>query len=187
MTNILEKDVAEVLIDQESLAKRVEEMGAEISADYEDIELMLVAVLKGSVVFLSDLMRHITVPHVIDFMATSSYGRVTESTGVVKILKDLDMPVTGKHVLIVEDIIDTGITLSYLMRMLRERNPASLRVATLLDKRERRKVPVVVDYVGFEIPNKFVVGYGLDFGEIYRNLPYVGVLKPEIYASGMLE
>jgi len=183
--NILEKDVAEILIDQESIAKRVEEMGAQISADYEGTELMLVAVLKGSVVFLSDLMRHITIPHTIDFMATSSYGHVTESTGVVKILKDLDMPVTGKHVLIVEDIIDTGNTLAYLLRILQERNPKSIRVATLLDKKERRTVPVVVDYVGFEIPNKFVVGYGLDFGEIYRNLPYIGVLKPEIYASGL--
>ncbi len=179
----LEGDVAEILIPEDVLAKRVAELGAEISADYEDLEITLIAVLKGSVIFLSDLMRHLTVPHRIDFMATSSYGDVTESTGVVKILKDLDSPIMGKHVLIVEDIIDTGHTLSYLLEILEHRQPASLRIVTLLDKRERREVPVFVDYVGFEVPNKFVIGYGLDFNELYRNLPYIGVLKPEIYAS----
>ncbi len=185
--NPLENDIDEILIPRDVLMKRVEELGAEISADYEGMEITLIAVLKGSVIFLSDLMRHLTVPHKIDFMATSSYGAVTESTGVVKILKDLDAPIVGKHVLIVEDIIDTGHTLSYLLEILENRHPASLRIVTLLDKKERREVPVFVDYVGFEVPNRFVIGYGLDFNELYRNLPYIGVLKPEIYASAVPE
>ncbi len=170
-------DLLEPLITEEQLQRRVAELGAEISRDYEGRDLLLVAVLKGSVVFLADLMRHITTPHSIDFMATSSYGAATESSGIVRILKDLDMPITGRNVLIVEDIVDTGHTLAYLRRLLLEREPASLRVVTLLDKRERREVDVPLDYVGFVVPNAFVVGYGLDYAELYRNLPYIAVPK----------
>jgi len=173
--------IAEVLIAPDRLQARIEELGAEISRDYEGKDLLLLAVLKGSVLFLSDLMRHITVPHAIDFMATSSYGTGMESSGVVRILKDLDAPIEGRNVLIVEDIIDTGRTLDYLVRILNARAPRSLRVCTLLDKASRREVPVPVDYTGFEIPDKFVFGYGLDYAERYRNLPYVAVLAPEFY------
>jgi hypoxanthine phosphoribosyltransferase len=176
-------DVAEILISEEQIRQRTRELAQEISRDYEDKDLLLVCVLKGGIVFLVDLMRELTIPHSIDFMATSSYGASTESSGVVRILKDLDKPIEGRNVLIVEDIIDTGHTLDYLTRILQERAPASLRICTLLNKRERREVDIPVDYVGFNIPNKFVIGYGLDFGEIYRNLPFVGVLKPEIYQS----
>ncbi len=179
---MLDDGVAEVLIDAERLQQRVADLGAQISADYAGRDLLLIAVLKGSVLFLADLMRHITVPHSIDFMATSSYEG-TQSSGVVRILKDLDMSIEGRDVLIVEDIIDTGYTLDYLLRILRERNPSSLRVCALLNKRERRRVEIPIDYIGFDIPNKFVIGYGLDFNEIYRNLPYVGVLRPELYAQ----
>jgi hypoxanthine phosphoribosyltransferase len=179
---MLDDDVAEVLIDADRLQQRVADLGAQISADYAGRDLLLIAVLKGSVLFLADLMRHITVPHSIDFMATSSYEG-TQSSGVVRILKDLDMSIEGRDVLIVEDIIDTGYTLDYLLRILRERNPGSLRVCTLLNKRERRRVDIPIDYIGFDIPNKFVIGYGLDFNEIYRNLPYVGVLRPELYTQ----
>jgi len=175
--------LAEILIPSDKLQARVAELGAEISRDYQGRDLLLLAVLKGSVIFLSDLMRHIAVPHVIDFMATSSYGAGTESSGAVRILKDLDAPIEGRNVLIVEDIIDTGRTLDYLMRILRARRPASLRVCTLLNKAARREVEVPVDYVGFDIPNKFVVGYGLDFAELYRNLPYIAVLAPECYGG----
>ena len=170
-------DLLEPLITEAQLQRRVAELGAEISRDYEGRDLLLVAVLKGSVVFLADLIRHITIPHSIDFMATSSYGAATESSGIVRILKDLDMPITGRNVLIVEDIVDTGHTLAYLRRLLLEREPASLRVVTLLDKRERREVDVPLDYVGFVVPNAFVVGYGLDYAELYRNLPYIAVPK----------
>ena len=171
----------EVLIPEDRLQARIRELGAQISWDYEGQDLLLLAVLKGSVVFLSDLMRCIEVPHAIDFMATSSYGSGMESSGVVRILKDLDAPIEGRNVLIVEDIIDTGRTLDYLMRILRARAPASLRICALLDKASRREVLVPVDYVGFEIPDKFVFGYGLDYAEHYRNLPYVAVLAPEFY------
>ncbi len=170
-------DRLEVYITEEALQKRVAELGAQISKDYEGKDLLLVAVLKGSVVFLADLMRQITIPHSIDFMATSSYGAATESSGIVRILKDLDIPIIGRNVLIVEDIVDTGHTLSYLRRLLLEREPASLRVVTLLDKRERREVDVPLDYVGFVVPNAFVVGYGLDYAELYRNLPYIAIPK----------
>ncbi len=170
-------DKLEVYLTKEQIQKRVAELGARISRDYEGQDLHLVAVLKGSVVFLADLMRHITIPHSIDFMATSSYGAATESTGIVRILKDLDMPIIGRNVLIVEDIVDTGYTLDYLRRILLEREPASLRIVCLLDKRERREVEVPIDYIGFEIPNVFVVGYGLDYAELYRNLPYIAIPK----------
>ncbi len=180
---MLLNDVAEILVSEEQIRQRTCELAQEISRDYEGKDLLLVCVLKGGIVFLVDLMRELTIPHSIDFMATSSYGASTESSGVVRILKDLDKPIEGRNVLIVEDIIDTGHTLDYLTRILQERAPASLRICTLLNKRERREVDIPVDYVGFNIPNKFVIGYGLDFGEIYRNLPFVGVLRPEIYQA----
>lgn len=173
--------VAEVLIPSDKLQSRVTELGAEISKDYEGQDLLLLAVLKGSVLFLSDLMRRITVPHAIDFMATSSYGIGMESSGVVRILKDLDAPIEGRNVLIVEDIVDTGRTLDYLVRILQARLPRTLRICALLNKASRREVKVPVDYVGFDIPDKFVFGYGLDYVELYRNLPYVAVLAPEYY------
>lgn len=178
---MLENDIAEILIDEKTLKARIQELGEQISRDYQGKRPVLVGVLKGAFMFMADLTRHISIPHEIDFMATSSYGAATETSGVVRILKDLDTPISGRHVLIVEDIIDTGLTLDYLTKILKARNPASLRICTLLDKRERRRIPIPLDYVGFEIPNKFVVGYGLDFGEIYRNLPFIAVLKPEIY------
>jgi len=173
-------DVGEVLIDQDTLRTRVEELGAEISVDYEGRDLLLVGVLKGAVFFMADLMRGLTIPCEIDFMAISSYGAASDSSGVVLILKDLDIPLDGRHVLVVEDIIDSGLTLSYLMRNLRARKPATLEVVTLLTKPERREIDVPVRYVGFEIPNRFVIGYGLDFAERYRNLPYVAVLHPDL-------
>jgi len=173
--------IEEVLVPPDVLQARIAEMGAAISRDYAGQNLLLLAVLKGSVVFLSDLMRNITLPHTIDFMATSSYGNALESSGAVRILKDLDASIQGLDVLIVEDIIDTGHTLDYLVRMLRARMPRSLEICTLLNKPSRREVPVPVKYVGFDIPDRFVLGYGLDFMEQYRNLPYVAVLAPEHY------
>ena len=171
--------VGEVLIDEPALRQRIEELGEEISADYDGREVLLVGVLKGAVFFMADLMRQLSLPCEIDFMAISSYGEGTDSSGVVRILKDLDSNITDRHVLILEDIIDTGLTLSYLMRNLGAREPASLEVCALLVKHGRRETDVPVKYVGFEIPNRFVVGYGLDFGERYRNLPHVAVLEPE--------
>lgn len=175
--------IEEILIPTDVLQARIAELGAQISRDYEGQDLMLIAVLKGSILFMADLMRHITVPHSIDFMATSSYGAAFESSGVVRILKDLDTSIEDCNVLIVEDIIDTGRTLSYLLRILRARQPRSLEICALLDKRSRREVDVPVKYVGFEIPDKFVLGYGLDFVEKYRNLPYIAVLARKYYAS----
>jgi hypoxanthine phosphoribosyltransferase len=180
---MLMDDVAEILITGEQIAQRTRELAQEISRDYEGQDLLLVCVLKGGIVFLVDLMRELTVPHSVDFMATSSYGASTESSGVVRLLKDLDDPIARRHVLIVEDIIDSGRTLDYLTRILKERGPASLRICTLLNKPERRRVEIPIDYVGFDISNKFVIGYGLDYNEIYRNLPFVGVLKSELYQS----
>ena len=179
----LERGVGEVLIDESSLRTRVIELGAEISMDYTGRDLLLVGVLKGAVFFMADLMRELTVPCEIDFMAISSYGAATDSSGVVRILKDLDINVAGRDVLVVEDIIDSGLTLSYLMRNLRARKPASLEICALLTKPERREIDVPVRYVGFEIPNRFVIGYGLDFAERYRNLPYVAVLHPDLVPS----
>ena len=176
----LEQAVGEVLIDQETLAARVAELGAEVSADYEGRDLLLIGVLKGAVFFMADLMRHLTVPCEVDFMAISSYGAATDSSGVVRILKDLDINIEARNVLVVEDIIDSGLTLSYLVRNLESREPASLEVCALLTKPERREIDVPVRWIGFEIPNKFVIGYGLDFAERYRNLPYVGVLSDEL-------
>jgi hypoxanthine phosphoribosyltransferase len=176
----LEQGVGEVLIDAETLQARIGELGREISADYEGRDLLLVGVLKGAVFFMADLMRELTVSCEIDFMAISSYGAATDSSGVVRILKDLDINVAGRDVLVVEDIIDSGLTLSYLMRNLRARKPASLEICALLTKPERREIDVPVRYVGFEIPNRFVIGYGLDFAERYRNLPYVAVLHADL-------
>ena len=174
-------DVAEILISADELQARIQALGAEISAAYAGKEPLLLSVLKGSIVFMADLMRTLTVPHAIDFMAVSSYGAATQSSGVVRILKDLDEPIEGKDVLIVEDIIDSGHTLEYLRGLLLARNPASLRIVTLLSKPARREVDVPVDWIGFEIPDKFVIGYGLDYNERYRDLPYIGVLKEHIY------
>ena len=169
--------VGEILVQPDDLSRRVRELGSQISADYEGRDLLLVGVLKGAVFFLSDLMRHISVPCEVDFMAVASYGSATDSSGVVRILKDLDAAIEQRHVLIVEDIIDSGLTLQYLLRNLGARDPASIEVCALLTKPERRKVELEPRYVGFEIPNRFVVGYGLDHGERYRNLPYVAVLE----------
>jgi hypoxanthine phosphoribosyltransferase len=176
----LEQGVAEVLIDEATLRARIVELGGEVSSDYAGRDLLLVGVLKGAVFFMADLMRELTVSCEIDFMAISSYGAATDSSGVVRILKDLDINVSGRDVLVVEDIIDSGLTLSYLMRNLRARKPATLEIAALLTKPERREIDVPVRYVGFEIPNRFVIGYGLDFAERYRNLPYVAVLHPDL-------
>jgi hypoxanthine phosphoribosyltransferase len=180
----LESAVGEVLIDTEALSARIAELGAEISADYGGRDLLLIGVLKGAVFFMADLMRRLTIPCEVDFMAISSYGASTDSSGVVRILKDLDINIEGRHVLVVEDIIDSGLTLSYLMRNLESREPATLEICALLTKPDRREIDVPVRYVGFEIPNRFVIGYGLDFGERYRNLPYVAVLSDEALPEG---
>jgi hypoxanthine phosphoribosyltransferase len=168
--------LGEILVEAEALQRRVRELGAEISRDYDGRDLLLICVLKGAVFFLSDLMRQIDVPCELDFMAVASYGSATDSSGVVRILKDLDAPIEGRHVLIVEDIVDSGLTLQYLLRSLRARNPASVEVCALLTKPDRRKVELSPRYVGFEIANRFAIGYGLDHAERYRNLPYVAVL-----------
>ena len=179
----LRDDVASVLISEEEIRTRVADLGRRISEDYEGKELTLVSVLKGSLPFMADLMRAITIPVAIDLMEVSSYGTATESSGLVRILKDLSSSIDGRDVLIVEDIIDTGLTLNYLVRYLRGKNPRSLRICTLVDKPARRLVDIPIDYRGFEIPDQFVIGYGLDYGEYYRNLPFIGVLKPEVYTS----
>jgi hypoxanthine phosphoribosyltransferase len=169
--------VGEILVQRDELEHRVRELADEVSRDYADRDLLLVGVLKGAVFFLSDLMRHLEVDCEVDFMAVSSYGSSTDSSGVVRILKDLDVSIEGRHVLIVEDIVDSGLTLSYLLRTLKARNPASLEVCALLTKPERRKVELPIRYVGFEIPNRFAIGYGLDHAERFRNLPFVAVLE----------
>jgi hypoxanthine phosphoribosyltransferase len=176
---VAESAVGEILVQPDDLEHRVRELGAEISRDYADRQLLLIGVLKGAVFFLADLMRHLEMDCELDFMAVSSYGASTDSSGVVRILKDLDASIEGRDVLIVEDIVDSGLTLSYLFRMLRARNPASLEVCALLTKPERREIDLPIRYVGFEIPNRFAIGYGLDFAERYRNLPYVAVLAAE--------
>ena len=181
----LEQGVGEILISEDELQARIRELGRELSEEYAGRELLLVGVLKGAVFFLSDLMRTLTVPCEIDFMAISSYGASTDSSGVVSILKDLDINIEGRHVLVVEDIVDSGLTLSYLMRNLESRGPATLEVCALLTKPARREIDVQVRYVGFEIPNRFVIGYGLDFAERYRNLPYVGILHPDLLPEGL--
>jgi hypoxanthine phosphoribosyltransferase len=180
----LATDVAQVLLTEEQIARKVAELGATISAAYAGHELTLVSVLKGSLPFMADLMRAISIPLRIDLMEVSSYGGIsTESSGLVRILKDLSSSIDGRDVLLVEDIIDTGLTLNYLLRYLRGKNPRSLRICALLDKPARRLVDIPIDYVGFAIPDQFVVGYGLDYGELYRNLRYVGVLHPSVYET----
>src|SRR5829696_6131589 len=177
-------DIGEVLLTEDQIQSRVAELGAAISTDMAGRQITLVSVLKGSLPFMADLMRAIPSPVRIDLMEVSSYGgTTTESSGLVRILKDLSATIEGEDVLIVEDIIDTGLTLNYLIRYLRGKNPKSLRICTLLDKPARRLVDIPVDYVGFEIPDQFVVGYGLDYGERYRNLRFVGVLRPEVYSA----
>ena len=175
-----EEGVGRILIEEDVLQARVRELGAEISRDYAGRDLLLVGVLKGAVFFMADLMRELTIPCEIDFMAISSYGAGTDSSGVVRILKDLDLNISGRNVLVVEDIIDSGLTLSYLVRSLKARKPASVDICALLTKPERREVDVPVRYIGFEIPNEFVIGYGLDYAERYRNLPHVAVLHPDL-------
>lgn len=179
MTINADKYLEKILISEETLQSRIAELGAQITQDYAGKNLLLLCVLKGGVLFLTDLMRHINTPHEIDFLAISSYGRgVRESSGVVRIVKDLEDSIEGKNILIVEDIIDSGVTLSYLVQLLSPRNPASLKICTLLNKWERRTTEIPVDYVGFDIADEFVFGYGLDLDEQYRNLPYIGVVKP---------
>ncbi len=179
----MDQDILKVLITEEELRECVKKLGEQISRDYQGKNLLMVSVLKGSVVFMSDLMRSITIPALIDFMSVSSYGSGVKTSGVVKIIKDLDQQLEGKDLLIVEDILDSGMTLSYLSQLLRARNPRSIRIATLLDKPERRTADIQADYYGFRVPDAFVVGYGLDYSEKYRNLPYIGVLKPEVYSK----
>ena len=181
----MQNDIAEILVTEERIQAKVAELGRRISEDYQGNELLLVGLLRGAIVFLSDLMRAITIPIRLDFIGISSYGASTES-GAVRMVMDLETDIAGRHVLIVEDIVDTGKTLSYLVDNLKARQPASLRICALLDKPERRQVPIKVDYVGFEIPDKFVVGYGLDFAEGYRNLPFVGVLKEHLYKEVLM-
>ncbi|MBQ3141078.1 MAG: hypoxanthine phosphoribosyltransferase [Clostridia bacterium] len=180
----MKNDIRDVLYSQEELAARVSELGKRISADYNGENLLMVSVLKGSVVFMADLMRAIDIPCAIDFMCVSSYGSGTKTSGVVNIIKDLSVKnVDDYHLLIVEDILDSGKTLHYLKKVLQARNPKSIRLCTLLDKPERREADVKADYIGFTVPDEFVVGYGLDYDEKYRNLPYIGVLKPRVYGG----
>lgn len=179
----LSQDVERVLISAQAIQDRVSELGHQIDERYAGKDLLLIAVLKGSVLFIADLMRAVTIPHEIDFLATSSYGASTQHTGVVRIMKDLNEPIEGRHVLLVEDIIDSGHTLAYLTRLFKARNPASLEIVTLLDKPTRREVEIDLLWTGFSVPDAFVIGYGLDYNQKYRNFPYIGVLKPEIYQT----
>ena len=178
---MIHPDIESVMISEEQINERVRQLGAEISADYQGQTVLLVAVLRGAAIFLADLSRAMTVPVELDFMAVSSYGSSTKSSGVVRILKDLDEQIEGRNVLVVEDILDTGLTLKYLLKNLASRKPASLEVVTLLNKQGKQRVPISCKYSGFSVPDEFVVGYGLDFAERYRNLPYIGVLKPSAY------
>lgn len=177
----MQNDILEVLISEEDIREKVSELGKQLSVEYAGRNPLVICVLKGAFIFMADLVKTITVPIELDFMAVSSYGASTKSSGIVKIIKDLDVPVEGRDVLIVEDIIDSGLTLSHLIEMLNNRNAKSTRVVTLFDKPSGRKVDLQADYTGYILPDAFVVGYGLDYAEKYRNLPYVGVLKPEIY------
>lgn len=181
MNNVMEQDIKKVLVSEEEIREKVAEIGARISEDYAGKNLLMVGILKGSVVFMADLMRAVTAHARIDFMSVSSYGSGTKSSGVVKIVKDLDNNVEGYDLLLVEDILDSGLTLSYLRELLRDRHPNSIKIVTLLNKPARRTADIQPDYCCFEVPDEFVVGYGLDFDERYRNLPYVGVLREEVY------
>jgi len=177
----VKNDIKQILLTESDLKKKISQMGKQISKDYQGKDLVLIGVLKGSVMFMADLMKEIEIPCTMDFMAVSSYGSSTKSSGVVRILKDLDFQIEGKDVLIVEDIIDTGITLKYLVEYLKARKPSSLEVCSLLNKQERREAELSAKYIGFEVPDFFLVGYGLDYAEKYRNLPFIGILKEEIY------
>ena len=179
----MNNDVKKVLISEDEIQAKVNELGKQISEDYKDRHLFMICILKGAIMFYSDLAKKITVPLAMDFMAVSSYGAGTRSSGEVRIIKDLSVPAEGLDILIVEDILDSGNTLNYIVNILSDRKPASLKICTLLDKPERREKPITIDYVGFEIPDEFVIGYGLDYDEKYRNLPYIGVLKEEVYAK----
>jgi hypoxanthine phosphoribosyltransferase len=179
----LHPDVSHVILTEERIQERIAELGAQITADYGDESVLLIAVLRGAALFVADLARQITSPAELDFMAVSSYGSSTQSSGVVRIIKDLDETIEDRNVLVVEDIIDSGLTLKYLLRNLASRKPRSLEVVTLLNKPGKQRVPIDCKYTGFDIPDEFVIGYGLDYAERYRNLPYIGVLKPEIYAD----
>ncbi len=176
-------DIEKILITKEEIAAKVAQMGSQISTDYKDKNLMVISVLKGSVVFVSDLIRKIDIPMSVDFMSVSSYGNEMKTSGVVKIIKDLDIPLQDVDLLIVEDILDSGKTLQYITNMLKARNPKSIKVATLLDKPSRREAEIVADYVGFAIPDEFVVGYGLDYSELYRNLDFIGIMKRSVYET----
>jgi len=187
MARSIHEDVEEILLTGDEIAARVADLGAQLAADYAGRTPVLVSVLKGSIVFLADLIRAMDVPLNVDLMEVSSYGSATESSGQVRILKDLSSSIEGRDVVVVEDIIDTGLTLNYLLRYLAERHPASVRVCCLLDKPARRLAEIEIDYRGFTIPDRFVIGYGLDYDERYRNLPYVGVLRPSIYGAGPTE
>ncbi|MGC9099996.1 MAG: hypoxanthine phosphoribosyltransferase [Caldisericum sp.] len=180
----MHEDIEKILVSQEEIKKRVKELGKEISKDYKDKFPLFVCILRGAFVFLADLVREVDIPISVDFMAISSYSGKTESSGQVKILKDLDTPIEDRHVLIIEDIVDTGLTMDAVTRLLKTRKPKSIKICTLLDKVERRIINVKVDYYGFRIPNSFVVGYGLDYEEKYRNLPYIGILKERVYKGG---
>ena len=181
--SIFDNDIQEVLFSEEQLKNRVQEIARQITADYQGKEIMLISVLRGSFVFMADLCRAIDLPCTLDFMAVSSYGKGTKSSGQVQITKDLSEDITDRHIIVVEDILDSGNTLSYLLKILENRHPASIRLCTLLDKPDRRVKPVQVHYSGFTIPDAFVVGYGLDYDEKYRNLPYIGILKPRVYGG----
>jgi len=177
----MNNDIKEVILKEEEVVSKIKELAGRISKDYEGKNLLIVGILKGSVIFASDLIKNITIPCEVDFMAVSSYGNSSETSGVVRILKDLDHSIEGKDIIIVEDIIDSGVTLDYLIRYLEARNVNSVKIAALLSKPARRKVEINVEYLGFEVPDEFIVGYGLDYSEKYRNLPYVAVLKEEVY------
>ena len=181
--SIFDNDIQEVLFSEEQLKNRVQEIARQITADYQGKEIMLISVLRGSFVFMADLCRAIDLPCTLDFMAVSSYGKGTKSSGQVQITKDLSEDITDRHIIVVEDILDSGNTLSYLLKILENRHPASIRLCTLLEKPDRRVKPVQVHYSGFTIPDAFVVGYGLDYAEKYRNLPYIGILKPRVYGG----
>ena len=181
--HMLEQDIQEILFSEEQLKTRVQEIAHEIERDYQGKEIMLISVLRGSFIFMADLCRAIDLPCTLDFMSVSSYGKGTTSSGQVQITKDLSEDITGRHIIVVEDILDSGNTLSYLLKILQHRHPASIRLCTLLDKPDRRVKPVEVHYSGFTIPDAFVVGYGLDYAEKYRNLPYIGIVKPEVYGG----
>ena len=185
METTLDRDIERVLLPREDIERKVADLGRAISRDYAGKELLLVGVLKGAFVFMADLARHIDLPLEFDFMAVSSYGAATQTSGVVRILKDLDHEIMGRHVLVVEDIVDSGLTLSYLLKNLRTRKPESLEVCALMQKTEVQQVPLDIKYPGFEIPPVFVVGYGLDYGERFRNLPFVGTLRPEVYRDAV--